>query len=405
MAIQVDNLKGETVIDPYNSKECFNKYLEKKVLRFSLENREIINSYIRDMLYGRNINGRKGKRGYSHLNTILSRMSRISSYVFKKYNKALVDITANELHEMFDDMREGKIQKVRGKGQYKSVHDYIKIFKAFWHWHMKVMRKESVNVEDITVDLSGVADHKPDFVYFTLDSLRKLMNIVKFEYKVLMIFMFDSGIRVTEMLNVKKKDISSIPNSNKLHLNIREETSKTFGRKIKLMLCADLLLQYINDRNIDDNEFVFRVNPKIVNRYLKRSSEKIFGKNLTKLHENTKSKSHITLYDFRHSSCCYWLPRYKSESALKYRFGWKGSSMIYYYSELLGMNDTINDDDMLVDTTKTQLENELANERKEREMLQDRMIAQEKDLSRMNKILQALTNERQIELDNKPNEK
>ena len=241
VAIQVDNPKGEAVIDPYNSKERFNKYLKKKLLRFQAENREIVNSYIRDMLYGRNINGRKGKRGYSHLNTTLSRMLRISDCTLKKYGKALINLTADELHEIFDDMKEGKIPKARGKGQYRSVHDYIKIFKAFWHWHMKIKRKEGVDVEDITIDLSGIADHKPDFVYFTADSLRKMMNMAKFEYKGLMIFMFDSGVRVTEMLNVKKKDISSVPNSNKLYLNIREETSKTFGRKIKLMLCADLL--------------------------------------------------------------------------------------------------------------------------------------------------------------------
>ena len=52
------------------------------------------------------------------------------------------------------------------------------------------------------------------------------------------------------------------------------------------------------------------------------------------------------MYDFRHNSCCYWLPRYKSESALKYRFGWKKSDKIHYYSELLGMEDTIQKEDL-----------------------------------------------------------
>ena len=54
--------------------------------------------------------------------------------------------------------------------------------------------------------------------------------------------------------------------------------------------------------------------------------------------------------------------------------------MIYYYSELLGMKDTIHDDDMLVDTTKTQLENELVNERNERELLQERLTSQENEI-------------------------
>jgi len=400
MAIQVDNPKGEKVVDPYNSKERFNKYLEKKLLSFSEENREVVRLYIKDMLYGRNVNGRKGKRGYSHLNSLLSRLLTISKCFFQKFGKNLLDLNADELHEVFDDMREGRIKKVRGNGQYKAVHDYIKITKAFWHWHMKIKRKEGVDIDDITIDLSGVADRKPDFVYFTIESLKKLMNESKFEYKVLMLFMFDSGIRVTEMLNVKKKDITSMPNSDKLYLNIREETSKTFGRKIKLMLSNELLSEYLKTKNFSDDEFIFKNLPRIVNQYLKRLSERVFGKDLSGLKENTKSKPYITLYDFRHSSCCYWLPRYKSESALKYRFGWKGSNMIYYYSELLGMKDTIHDDDMLVDTTKTQLENELEKEKKEREMLNDRLLAQEKDLNKMNKILQALMNERQIELNN-----
>ena len=164
------------------------------------------------------------------------------------------------------------------------------------------------------------------------------------------------------------------------------------------MLCNELLSEYLETKNLADDEFIFKNLPRTVNQYLKRLSERVFGENMSGLTENTKSKSHITLYDFRHSSCCYWLPRYKSESALKYRFGWKGSNMIYYYSELLGMKDTIHDDDMLVDTTKTQLENELEKEKKEREMLNDRLLAQENDLNKMNKILQALMNEGQIEL-------
>lgn len=397
MAIQIDNPRGEVVIDPYNSKERFNNCLEEKLSCFSISNREIVSSYIKDMLYGRNITGRKGKRGFNHLNTLLSRLLMISDCASKRYRKTLVDLTADELHEMFDDMKTGKIQKRRGGGQFKSTHDYIKIFKAFWHWYMKIKRKENVAVEDIAIDLSGAADRKPDFVYFTSESVKKMMNMAKFEYRVLMIFLFDSGIRVTELLNIKRKDVSSVPNSNKLYLNIREETSKTFGRKIKLMLCCDLLNQYIEENHFEDGEFIFKIHPRVANQYLKRLSEKVFGKNLNELRENTKSKPHITLYDFRHSSCCYWLPRYNNESALKYRFGWKKSDMIYYYSELLGMKDTIHEDDMLVDTTKTQLENELENERKERELLQERLSAQEKDIMRMNKILQALANERKIE--------
>lgn len=77
------------------------------------------------------------------------------------------------------------------------------------------------------------------------------------------------------------------------------------------------------------------------------------------------------MYDFRHNSCCYWLLRYKSESALKYRFGWKSSDKIHYYSELLGMKDTISEDDMLVDVTKIELEKRIEQAEKKSKILEE----------------------------------
>ena len=79
------------------------------------------------------------------------------------------------------------------------------------------------------------------------------------------------------------------------------------------------------------------------------------------------------MYDFRHCSCCYWLPRYKSESALKFRFGWKKSDKIHYYSEMLGMKDTISEEDILIDTTKTELEQRLTKTEKEKVILNERI--------------------------------
>ena len=89
--------------------------------------------------------------------------------------------------------------------------------------------------------------------------------------------------------------------------------------------------------------------------------------------------SDLTMYDFRHCSCCYWLPRYKSESALKFRFGWKKSDKIHYYSEMLGMRDTISEDDMLVDITKTEIEQRLLKSEKQNDLLIERITAIEKE--------------------------
>ena len=96
------------------------------------------------------------------------------------------------------------------------------------------------------------------------------------------------------------------------------------------------------------------------------------------------------MYDFRHCSCCYWLPRYKSESALKYRFGWKKSDKIHYYSELLGMKDTISEEDLLMDVTKTEIEQRLSKSEKEKEIMQERLNSMELQMAKILKVTDQL---------------
>ncbi|MBU3896714.1 MAG: hypothetical protein KJ697_02155, partial [Nanoarchaeota archaeon] len=102
--------------------------------------------------------------------------------------------------------------------------------------------------------------------------------------------------------------------------------------------------------------------------------------------------SDLTMYDFRHCSCCYWLPRYKSESALKFRFGWKKSDKIHYYSEMLGMRDTISDEDLLVDITKTEIEKQLLNSKKENEIMKERLRLLEKQMKTIAELMKQSVN-------------
>ena len=165
---------------------------------------------------------------------------------------------------------------------------------------------------------------------------------------------------------------------------VRDEISKTFGRRIKLMLCSDMLKEYIKTKKLKSNDYLFSITPRIANQYFKRLCKSVFG---DKESLAGQKYSELTMYDLRHISCCYWLPRYKSESALKYRFGWKKSDKIHYYSELLGMKDTISEEDLLIDVTKTEIEKRLLKAENDKEVLQDRVNSLE---VQMKKILQAV---------------
>ena len=133
------------------------------------------------------------------------------------------------------------------------------------------------------------------------------------------------------------------------------------------MLCSELIRRYIESGGFGQDDYLFKFCPSVANRYLKRLAKKLFGDEKSLAGQNY---SDLTMYDFRHCSCCYWLPRYKSESALKFRFGWKKSDKIHYYSEMLGMRDTISEEDLLIDVTKTELENRLAKSERNSELLE-----------------------------------
>jgi integrase len=141
-------------------------------------------------------------------------------------------------------------------------------------------------------------------------------------------FLFDTGIRApTELINVRVGDLFN----NYTELQIREEISKTFGRRIKLMICSDLIRDYVKENNLKPEDQLFAINPTVVNRYLKNLAVKVLGEGVS---EAGEVYSRLSMYDFRHCACCYWLPRYKSESALKYRFGWKKSDKKYSLIEV-----------------------------------------------------------------------
>lgn len=372
-------------IDPYKHKEAYLRWKEgikEGILGISKQDSVLILRYLEDMEMGMNVSSssKKGSRSYSRLTMLKVRLIFLSKHFKNLYLlESLTESNERQLHEFFTSMRNGTILKADGN-KYLSVGDYVKTFKAFWHWYMKVKKKESVEIEDITTDLD-TSKEKPRWVYLTEDEVRSLCDSAKFEYRVMIMFLFDSGIRSpTEMMNVRVSDLYD----DCKELNIRDEISKTFGRRIKLMICPSLLKSYININGLGSDDYLFKGDPKSINQYLKRLAKRVLGEGKSPAGQKY---SDLTMYDFRHCSCCYWLPRYKSESALKFRFGWKKSDKIHYYSEMLGMRDTIREEDLLIDVTKTEIENRLKKTENKNEILEAQVENNNRQMEEMKVIL------------------
>src|SRR5271157_5576031 len=249
-------------LDPYKHKERYLKWkeeTEKGIEGLSDYNFQLLKRYVFDMERGLNVAAWsvKGPRGFSRLNTIKDRFVVVCRNFKELYNlDKITDISEDQLLGFFADMKSGVIKTSYGAA-FKSTETLSKIFKAFWHWWMKTNKKQGIEIKDITIDLD-TRQEKPEWVYLTEDQVKKLCENAKYEYKVLIMFLFDTGIRSpTELMNVK---VSDLFNDFK-ELNIREETSKTFGRRIKLMLCSPLIKDYIKSNGLIPENYLFNISP------------------------------------------------------------------------------------------------------------------------------------------------
>jgi integrase len=339
--------------DPYHQQRRFDNWFSKvketdRIDGLSKSNSKLLLMFIKDFRLGLNTykTSKKGARSYKTLNELRQKVGFIMKIL---ENRAIEDVrkaTEKQVHQILDDMKNGKIPSRFGRG-YKSAGDYMRRFRVFWHWYMKVMKKKGKLIPDIAEDLD-TRGQKPKFVYFSEDDFERIINSASCDLKPCLALAFDAGVRVTELVNIRVSDFSN----DYKEVHIREETSKTFGRRIKLMLCSKQIREYVSKTGLEKDDYVVNKSPPMINKELRKLGKAVLSS------EQIKYKN-LTLYDFRHSSACFWLPKYKSESALKYRFGWKKSDMIHYYTEFLGMKDTITSDDLYDGITKADLEKEV----------------------------------------------
>lgn len=389
--------------DPHKHEQSYKRWKERGMAFDGVSDAlsATLREYLLDMELGANVSpsSPRGARSYCRLNNLRSRTKTLALYLQREIGLVSWDelaVKERELLVFVKELREKRVKPLRdGQRPIRTVGTYVKVLKAFWHWYMRVQKKGGKTLPDVTVDIDA-RDPKAQFNYLTIDNVKRLVDEAKKDYQVLMMFLFDSGIRApTELMNVRVQDLELDERTGTYTLNIREETSKTFGRRIKLLLSSEMLKTHLERSDKKPDEYIFTKTPQRVNQYLKRLGNRILGTG--ELTIKGTIRDGLTMYDFRHASACYWTPRYKSESALKYRFGWKKSDMIHYYTELLGMKDTIQEEDLYVDITKTDLERQIQDGKKEIELLKEQLQTQAQQTKKMMQVLRALELEKQFE--------
>ncbi len=303
---------------------------------------KILIEFLKDMELG--LNTPKEKKGKRDAGTLLNLASHNQLFL-KHFKKPLTQLKKIDLHELEKEISVGKIKKRNGE-KFSAFGNYIKDFKVFWNWGLRTKRFNENIIEDITSKTD-----KPNWVYLSEEQIKKFFNDLSLEYRTYCWFLYDSGMRVTEAMNIRIKDFSEDFSK----VTIPDEVSKTFGRTINLKLSTELIKNFVKENNLKDNDLLFKKNPFTINKYLRYHAGRLFGKDRV---SNPKSKEiygNFTIYDIRHNSACYWFNRYPTHKGLMYRFGWRKADKIEYYSEFLGVSDEIRDNDMILGEDKDKI--------------------------------------------------
>lgn len=149
----------------------------------------------------------------------------------------------------------------------------------------------------------------------TLEEIKALVeNVKNFRDKLIILLLYESGIRIGELLNLKTKDVLFDEYGALLRVN-----GKTGVRYVRVVKCAELLRSWIQ---VNNGEKLFDVSERNVSRILKEASKK------------AGIKKKIYPHLLRHTRATH-LARFLTEEELKVYFGWsKNSKMPSVYVHL-----------------------------------------------------------------------
>jgi len=324
--------------DIYNDETRFQKWKKealKEGIGLSKQNSDLIIQHLSSL--------EEKKRGF---NTINTRRVRLVKLFQKLENKGFYNILKLKESQAYEILKGESIDDLKG-------------FSAFWRGLIKKQKKLYLETKGkkgkLLIDICeefNTQRGENSFVYFTFEDLQKMLPCFSTDEQVRLLFMFDTIIRSpTELMNIKVSDC----HDDFKELQIREETSKTFGRVIKILLCSEELRDYVKRNKLNQDDYLFNFSPSGFNKKLKQIAKQVFSDRMSKAGE---PYSQLSLYDFRHSGAIYWrLGAYKSKiDALMYRGGWNNLTILNYYTKKIGMQDSIEKQDLMIGVDKNELE-------------------------------------------------
>jgi site-specific recombinase XerD len=252
--------------------------------------------------------------------------------VDKWFNKDFHDITENDLKELWEKLEKGLICSRNGKPYSANTKRdyYVKIFKSdFFEQIGKKQIAEAI--------FKRKMKKRVPIRYFYIEDLKKMLRyITKDERKLLLWLLFDTGMRIGTLLNMKHGDFEKkhddMTNMDYYIYHIRSDYTKSQSDLTDMIISdeANSLLDELLDKSFPE-KYLFDISHSGALNTIKRAS----------LKANVKVKpidETPNIHDFRRSMCLWLGEKGYQADYVKRRLNHKPSStMVDQYFEYAGI--------------------------------------------------------------------
>lgn len=284
----------------------------------SSKNKQLILDFLRDCELGKTVKNKARKRiGAHRIGKYASQLKKLATWLGKDFDTA----EQKDIEELIIRLEAGKMVKSDGKPlMHDTKLDYKKCLRKFYKW---LLGNNETYPELVSwIDTSKESKEIPALNYD--EALRMVDKAVKVSSKAAIFFLFDSGARAEETLNIRLKDLTKKED----YYLVRIVFSKTKPRTISLPLCSKLLDRWLDEHPAKNNPEaqLFPMKYNAMRVLLNRIGKKALGKS---------AYPHL----MRHSSATYYANKL-SYAQLCYRYGWSMSSdMPNRYIDRNGLNE------------------------------------------------------------------
>lgn len=277
------------------------------------------NKLLREFIQAKRIGKFGGKAGEHQIVKYLHHIPLIESWL----GKPIQGLTEKDATDFYINLEDDVILRKNGKPYTaEAKNTFLRSLKTYARWLSE--EKGLLDYKKVGRWIKPLKEEH-NIAALTKEEIELMAANAQQRTQALIWTLFDTGARAQELLNIRLCDIEKVNDTTETYLKItlREEFSKTNGRKISCRMCYPSLAPYLKKRKQEggrEDEPIFKMTYNALRLTIQKAAKK------------AGIKKKVSPHILRHSAATYY-GSFLSDLQLAYRFGWAlaDSTMVRRY--------------------------------------------------------------------------